>query len=833
MTTFRDCLLSAVEQGAISKEAAADLDRRFNDKWSQKRLELGDDAAGAAAKAELEMELRFESIEGQRQVHLADAARGRNLSYLQEYRAVDGKPDVFDATLNLFESFGTGNRSIRTRTESIIALAHGELTDILRTFRRTFVSGKRLNRPAANDLVDELHGTGTGSPEAKVMADAVAGLFETLRQRRNAAGGNTPKLEGWAMPHAHDEVAIQKAGKPAYIAFSRERLDIGKMRDPLTGGELTPTRFDQVMSAAYDNIITNGWAHREPAMQQVGKGALASQRQEHRFLVFKDGKAWREYDQQFGSGDPVQAIFSHINSMAREIATMEVLGPNPRAMVEWLKQVNAREIANHQTGKPSLYHQGNRLQENVGGSPEYLMSRIDQVFEYQNGRQAVSNFVGGAAGTLRNTITSAVLGGGAITAALSDPVIDGLQRAVSGLPIWPAFTAIFGPRGGMNSKQIARAGIINDDFMHIMRDEARYVTFSTGASEWSKWLADRTLTWSGLSPMTQSRKHVLSREWMGAVADHAEHGFAELPDRLRATLERYDIDRGQWDAIRHTPIFYPREDAAGFIRPIDVAARDRDAAEAFLAVINGQTELHVPSGMIRARSLLTGGLKKGTFTGELVEGMLQFKSFGLSFMTGQQAAIMREVQGGGWMGTGGAYAATLAIGLSIGGAIALQLANLKDGKDMQPMNDFNFIRAAALKGGGFGVFGDFMFADVNKHGSGLGEMLIGPSAQTIWQGGKLALGGVQKALGGKDTSFGKDGVDLLRRNTPVLSSLWPVKTAYQRVLMDQLQYLVDPEAHRHFSAQVRKYERETGGGYYWQPGAIAPERGPNFESVVR
>lgn len=832
VTTFRDCLISAVEQGAIDRATAEDLQRRFDELHAQKRLELGDGAAGAAAKELLEKELRAEAIERKRQAVLTAAAQDRIKAYLQGHRAVDGRPDVFDATLNLLESFGQGTVGVQQRALSIVSLAHAQLTDVLAAFRRTAVLGRRLNKPAALDLVRELHGQGSGSESARAMAGAVAELFETLRQRFNAAGGAIAKLDGWGLPHAHDQLAVQKAGRERWIAFTRERIDPAKMRDPLTGEPPSPARLDQLLAGAFDNIVTDGWAHRQPTMQRFGQGALANQRQEHRFLVFRSADDWIAYDREFGTGDPVQAIFGHINGMARDIAAMETLGPNPGAMVEWLKQVNAAELSKHQTGKPSLYREGNAAQEFVGGTPDYLMRRIDQVFEYARGRQTVSSGVANVAGTLRNTLTSAYLGAASLTAVATDPFIDALARRVAGLPIWPAFTAIARTFSGQTREQAVRAGIVLDDFLHIMRDEARFTTISTGAAEWSRWLADRTLTWSGLSPITQARKHVFALEWMGAVADHAALPFRDLPERLRAKLEGYGFDAAQWDILRGTPLHEIRPGAAPIIRPVDAAGVDRDVAERFLGLIMGETERAVPSGTIRSRSALLQGVQRGTVPGELIESMLQFKSFGLSFTTLQLQALQGELAGG--KSRGAAYAASLVLALTIGGGLAIQLNNIAQGRDPQPVNDPKFALAALQRGGGFGLFGDFMFADVNRFGSSFAQTLAGPSIGFIGDVGKFTIGNLQElATKGEATNAGREGVQLMRRNTPVASSLWQTRAAYNRVLLDQLQYLADPEAHRAFREQERRFEREQGGSFFWPPGQPVPERAPTLERLTR
>ena len=830
MTTFRDCLTSAVAQGAISKEAAADLDARFQEIWAQKRLELGDGAAGAAAKDALEKELRFEGIERARQVKLQAAVQDSVKAYITGFRGVDGRPDIFDASLNVFESFGSGVNSIRSRTEAIVGLAHAELTDVLKSFRRTKVAGRRMNRPGADDVARERHGEGTGDAGAKLMADAVGNVFEALRQRFNAAGGAIAKLEDWALPHAHDAAAILQVGRQGWKDQIAPRLDMGRMRDPLNGEALSPARLDQVLDRAYDNIVSNGWAHREPSGQRFGQGALANQRQEHRFLVFKSADDWLAYDKQFGAGDPIVSIFDHINGMARDIAAMETLGPNPGATVEWLKQVNAREISRHQTGAPSLYREGNKAQEVAGGSPQYVMKRIDAVYQYQRGRETVSQGVAAGFGTVRNVLTSALLGTASLTAAVTDPFIDALARQVAGLPVWNAFTAITKTFAEAPRDQAVRAGVLLDDFLHITRDEARYATFSTGAAEWSKWLADRTLTWSGLGAMTQARKHVFALEWMGTVADNIGTRFDALPERLRGKLEGYGINASDWQVMQSVAPHVPGEGSAGLLRPVDIAAKDRVTAEKFLGLIMGETERAVPSGTVRSRSLVLGGQQRGSIPGEVLESLLQFKSFGLSFTANQLSAIQGELARGKW--NGAAYAGSLA--LTIGGGMAIQLGNIVNGRDPQPVNDPKFILAAMQRGGGFGLFGDFMFSDQTRFGSSFLQAAAGPTLGFAADIGKLTLGNVQELTTGKDkTNAGREAVNIVRRYTPVASSLWMTRAAWNRVLMDQAQYLADPDAHQAFRDAERRFEREQGGSFFWKPGEIAPERGPVLDRVLK
>lgn len=855
---IRDCLQSAVDQGALNGEEAGDLLRSFEDLYAQYRMGLGDDAAAAAAKAAIEKTLRAEAAEARRVLALTQAATRRVDEYLKGFRNPKGEADVFVAALNLIENYGySGTQSVAGHAKAIISLAHGELADVLAAFRKSRLTGRHMNRPMMDDVVRELHGQASGSPEAKAMADALGGVFESLRQRFNAAGGSIAKLDGWGMPQSHDAAALLAAGRDQWMDFVRPLLDRERMRDPLTGDRLTEARLDQVLRAAWGAVATDGMSKVEPSSVPRGRGSLASQRQEHRVLVFRDADAWLKYDREFGSGDPLRSAFNHINSMANDIAAMEVLGPNPGAMIERIKQIVQKEAANAIEGKPSLYRgeEGAKIADQL----RYIPWRLDAVWNYVRGREVVSSRTAQGVSSVRNVITSAVLGGASVLAAATDPFIDTAARYLSGMPVGSAITAIGKTFSSATREQAVRAGIIADDFLHIMGDHARFAG-TLGGAEWSKWLAERTMVLSALEPMTQARKHVFALEFMGLVRDQAGNTWDDLAKTnpyLKRTLEGYGLDRTDWDVIRSTDVHRSRPDDAGIIRPIDIAARAEGpglakvqrllglddgeeaaaqaragvtrTAEKLLEVILQQTERAVPSGTARARSFITGGAARGTVAGEMLESALQFKSFGLSFTMLQAQAIMNEMHIG--KARGAAYAGALAFGVTIGGAVAMQIRHVLQGKDPQPVDDPKFWMQALQTGGGFGIMGDFLFADVNRFGHSLGETLLGPTIGLASDAFKLTGGNLQQLIQGKDTKAGREAVQFGARYTPVLSSLWYTRAAYRRVFLDQLQFALDPEAHRAFSDQAQRMRRETRQEFWWPPGETAPRRAPEPQNV--
>jgi hypothetical protein len=393
-----------------------------------------------------------------------------------------------------------------------------------------------------------------------------------------------------------------------------------------------------------------------------------------------------------------------------------------------------------------------------------------------------------------------------------------------------------------------------DDFLHIMADEVR-IAGQLGGSEWSKWLADRTVTWSGLQPVTQARKHVFARDFEAMMADHAATPFDDLPAYTRRAMEGYGLDRTAWNAMRAVAPHAPHGEK-GWLRPIDIAnaadgpalpklqkvlgldagdqavaaAQTRDGmraiAERYLEMILGETERAVPSGTARARSFVTGTAARGTVFGEILESGLMFKSFGLSFTTLQLQAIQQELKQG--VAAGAGYAASVAIALTMGGAVALQLKNVANGKDPQTTADPRFWIQAMQTGGGFGVFGDFMFADVNRHGQSLQSTILGPVVGGAVDAWKLTGGNLQELIQGKDTKAGREAARFVGRYTPVASSLWYARASYRRMMIDQLQYLLDPDAHKNFRETEGLLRRETGQQFFWRPGEAAPDRMPQL-----
>ncbi|WP_398468512.1 hypothetical protein [Tardiphaga sp.] len=751
--------------------------------------------------------------------------------------------------MRLLENYGySGTSSVKGRTNSIVSVIHGEMADVLQAFERNSITGFRHSKPAETDLVREILGQPTGKPEVKAMADAVTGAFDRLRERFNAAGGEIGELKGGYIPQWHDPRALQAAGFDAWKAYISPRLDLARMQDPLTGGPLIPARLDESLRKIWRSVVTDGVIDRAPSAQATGNGALANQRAEHRFLHFKSPDDWLDYARDFGRGDPIAAIFQHIKGMAGDIANMEILGPNPGATVEWLKQVVSSEHAKSMVGDPSLFHDKTF---SIGAKSEFggkAAQRIEDLYGFIRGRRTISQSVSTFTGDVRNLITSAALGSAVITAAATDVAVDAAARRaigigagnllgsnakvwadtvstmMSGLPIMRQVSRVIDAMTGAPRDQALRSGLIMEEFLHIAGDEARYAG-TLGGHTWSRWLADRTVSLTGLAPMTEARRSVFALDFQSHLADMTGKTFDQLPQQLRAKMEGYGFDAAQWDTMRAVAPHIPQKGSAGWLRPLDIAATDRAVAERYLEMILGETERAVPTGTARSKSFAIGAGPKGSFATELLESFTQFKSFSMSLTTLQLETVAQE--GGFTSGKGIGYAAALMIPLTIGGIVATQLKQIANGKDPQKMSTATVLQGMAT-GGGFGIFGDFLLADVNRMGYSLGEQAAGPTIGLVTDLFKLTVGNARQAILGKDTNFGREAVQFAGRYMPIVSSAWQARLAWKRLVLDQLQYQVDPNAHRRWREEERKALREHGQGYWWRPGEPVPDRAPQL-----
>jgi hypothetical protein len=320
-------------------------------------------------------------------------------------------------------------------------------------------------------------------------------------------------------------------------------------------------------------------------------------------------------------------------------------------------------------------------------------------------------------------------------------------------------------------------------------------------------------------------------EFLGTLADNTGRGFDDLDPALKGAMERYGIDAQRWDIMRSTPLYEHK--GAEFLRAEDIEARTdidptlaRDLATRMMEMINTETNYAVPSSSLRGRVAFTGETRPGTVAGELVRSFVMYKNFAVSLLN---THIMRGMLQPGAKGKG-RYYANLVISTTLMGALALQLKEMSKGRDPMPMTSSNFWGAAFMQGGGAGIYGDFLFGNVNRFGGGLSSTIAGPVVGFADDVRELTIGNLVQAAQGDDTNFASDLIRFGGRYTPG-SNIWYSRLAFERLILDQAQTMADPKA-REKLRRIRRRYKQKGQNYWWRPGAIVPDRLPDVSNVM-
>ena len=438
MPDFATCINNARQAngGDLSDKEAEELIRRYNAHVGALNAAGHADPHGAGLAAVVS-ELKDSAAKKQADAAAAVAVRDEMLGYAQTYRDSSGNANIQDAFLNVLHNigFGAGRVGLAGISLAKFNLIVGKAGTALENFYRSRITGGRFNKPLGEDVAREMVGKDTGNVEAKGFAKILAETIEDFRLAFNKAGGKIGKLENY-FPQYHDPVALLNAGLEKWRDITTSLLDRERTIDPLTGAPFTDERLAAVLQVVHSRATTGGWSDREPRATPFGLGSLVNQRQEHRFLHFKtENDEWLTYHKQFGGGDPIQAVLNHFRSMAQDIAQLEVLGPNPNAMIEWMTQAVKSEAAKRISGKPSLYAPANlaKVQDKLSGGDEH---RLRSLYNAVTSSDApVSKRTAQFAGDVRNFLTGAQLGGANVLASVQDPMLDRAARLLSGIPI--------------------------------------------------------------------------------------------------------------------------------------------------------------------------------------------------------------------------------------------------------------------------------------------------------------------------------------------------------------------------------------------------------------
>jgi len=822
MSTFKKCVEDGVAAKEITQEQADEYSNLFDDLVEQYNKQLGPGPAETKAGIDAAQAVRKKAIERKRQTMLQAKTWKQIMLDMENYRSITGQQNMNRAALAFFEQDSTSRfASITQLQQTIERSATRKMDKFLATFRRDLI-GRTRNKAQLKNMIKEVFGENTGDASAKELSLAWKEAAEYLRKRFNAAGGAIPIRSDWGLPQQHSTLKVREASFEEWREFIFARLDLEKMKDMETGLRFSSEKLETVLFDVYETIRTEGYSKVKPGGRPVGGKSLANRNADHRFLVFKNADAWMEYQQKFGNDNPFDTMMGHISNMSRDIAFMERLGPNPMATKNFIKQTLSKSAA------------GDAKAESAARS---AVRKIDQLYNILQGTHntPVNRFWATTFAGTRQLLQSAMLGSTAIT-AITDVNFSRIARRMNGLPQTKTlnqYLKLLQPLGAEEKGKLAiRLGLTAETWSTLAAAQMRYVGDISGP-EVTRRIADFVMRASFLSPMTQAGRWAFGMEFLGTLADNVGKSFDELDPMFRKAMERYNINGDRWDIIRQTELYDYK--GSKFLRAEDIEFRTdidprlaREMATDIMRMVETETNYAIPSTSVRGRAALTGDIPPGTIMGELARSFAMYKNFGVTLVN---THIMRGAGEKGVKGKG-RYYADLLISTTIMGALALQLKEMAKGRDPRPMDDPEFWGAAFLQGGGLGIYGDFLFADLNRFDRGLPTTIAGPVVGFADDVKNLTLGNIIEAAQGEDTKVASEMIGFTQRYAPG-GTIWYVRLALERMLFDQAKLWADPDAGKKIRRTKRKYAREYGQDFWWEPGKMTPKRTPNIENIFR
>ena len=224
--------------------------------------------------------------------------------------------------------------SLESHQQAIYRMAVAKIGPMINDFAPK-VAGFFGNKSMTKMVVRELFGETTGNADAIRYSEIWGETTDALLERFNRAGGRIVRRQDWALPQTHDAGAINKAGFDAWLNHIVPRLDIAKTTQAL---EITPDQLTKSLKRIWATLATEGVDPGQLSMDDILKfkrgKKIANTRLDHRYLHFKNGDSWLEYQTEFGKPDTLFTMLNHLERMSNDIGAMEVLGPNPQATVD-------------------------------------------------------------------------------------------------------------------------------------------------------------------------------------------------------------------------------------------------------------------------------------------------------------------------------------------------------------------------------------------------------------------------------------------------------------------------------------------------------------------
>jgi hypothetical protein len=642
----------------------------------------------------------------------------------------------------------------------------------------------------------------TGNKDAQYVAKVFSTFAELSRTDLNRLGASIGKLDGWSGPQTHDDLKLIAAGKETWVASILPKIDLSRtFPDASTRAEV-----EDALSGVYDTLVTGFPNQPTPAEkgQRVNPANLAKRLGKSRVLHFKNADAALAYRDEFGHGNTVSGMIGHLRNAARVAANMEQFGPNPEVMFRSVADTLKRKIKDSDLSPKEKSKRMEKLVTDVGP----LRHAMDIATGLAN--RPVHVTAAKISTDIRAVQSMAKLGG-AVVSSMSDTVTAGVASMMRGSGFWKGFvTQLDGLRKGRPKGEMAEISyLLGEGFDGIIGHIVNPAAAVDGPVGRLSKMQETFFRWNGLSWWTDIQRATAGRMISAEMGMRANTAYTDLPANYRHVLGLHSIDAAKWEAIRKvafreaggnayvTPELVrdlPDDAVVGIGKTADDGRRELEMTlRRFFA---DETSYAVIETDARSRRTTTWGTRPGTLAGEGIRFIMQFKGFPIAFAQRTFGrALMGQAPGTSAL-TKGAHIGALMAGMTMAGYMSMTMKDMIKGYwPPRDPTDPKTWAAAFVQGGAAGIYGDFLFGQVSRFGSGVLETAAGP---TIGNAADL----ITLLLKSRDAMIGKitgeeakapyaDALNLALGTTPFVN-LFYLRPVLDYLFLDSMREAVSP-----------------------------------------
>lgn len=623
----------------------------------------------------------------------------------------------------------------------------------------------------------------TGDARAKKVAEVLGGVLDQSRALLNLEGAFIGKVDGYMGRQYHDMWKIRGA------TFEQWRDELARRTD-LTKDypDSTPEQMNSKLRAEYQSHTSGIYDTSNNVGGQYSVANKVSQERSHNFNSAAD---WLAYNEKFGKGGVVDAIWAQADKSARDASIMRTFGTTPKATFdEW-----------HDTAMRRAYDrgdmkEGDKLKAQPNNSLFDLVSGISRV----PGNHTLATIGANVRSAQQILHLGSIMG-----SALVHVPLNSLVLRSNGVPFLEGMMGQLRamlPRGA-EFKEVASQLHAGMDGMtgHLMsrfnQDDAMSGRLADSVNTFHRFL-------SLFSPFMDAQRAGVGVALSHQLGQSAEREFAALNPRLQASLRRYGIEQPEWDAAR--PSAAKADDGRMHLIPDSI--EDQKLKDKFQTYISDQIAEGANEPTAYARNLAALGTSPGTWSGELMRSMMQFKSFAITMMERQWG---RELYRGGLDVPGVMLLAGMTTGF---GFLGQQLRNLTNNTQQHVPQDaagwVGLIKDSMVNGGAMGLVGDAMRSNLHSSAD-FAKSVMGPAFTLPAD----AISGLKNTIEGGKKGHEAAGLDALHQiGQDVTPNYWATTAAYNYLTP----YMIANAIHPGAVARHEKVLRDHNQSFVLRPG---------------